>query len=184
MAPGSRTTQQNPYVNPPADISREQDELAGAPKRFDAGSNKALIPPEAPTLPLVPPPSKDLFTKFIKMFMETTQAQAQVLAELQERIFKARTPETYWDKSHIECYYFCQQYKDHFEISGATGMNSIMFAASFFRGYISFRWAQHKRCHKSATPITWSKFKVFLWKDLRSFQAFIDNIWIKFRKDF
>ena len=40
------------------------------------GSDKAFTPSEGPTPPLVPPPAKDLFTKFMKVFMETTYAQA------------------------------------------------------------------------------------------------------------
>ena len=63
MAPGSHTTRRSPYVNPPADIPGEQDELAGAPERSDAGSNKAPTPLETLTLPLVSLPTKDLFTK-------------------------------------------------------------------------------------------------------------------------
>ena len=87
MAPISRTTRQSPCVNPLANIPGEQDELAGATEKTNAGSN------EASTSPLVLPPAKDLFTKFMKVFIETTQAQA--LAELQECPLKARTPETY-----------------------------------------------------------------------------------------
>ena len=83
----------------------------------------------------------------------------------------------------MKCYHFCQQYEDHFEISGATRMNCTLFAASFFRGSISIKWAQYKRCHKNATPITWSEFKIFLQKDLGSSQAFINSIWSKFRRD-
>ena len=83
----------------------------------------------------------------------------------------------------MKCYHFCQQCEDYFKTSGATGMNCIPFIASFFHGSISIKWAQHKRCHKSTIPITWSDFKIFLWKDLGSFQAFIDSIWSKFRKD-
>ena len=113
--------------------------------------------------------------------METTQAQA--LTEPQERSLKTKTPETYWGKPHMECYHFRQQCDNHFEISGATGTNRTPFAASFLRNSISLRWAQHKRRHKSAIPITWSEFKVFLQKDLESSQAFIDSIWSKFRRD-
>ena len=53
MAPGSRTTQQSPCVNLSVNPT-EQDKLVDAQSpggRFDAGSNKALIPPEAPTPP-------------------------------------------------------------------------------------------------------------------------------------
>ena len=87
MAPGSRA-QRSPRINPPADPTGEQDELAGqGPVRgFNAGSDeaptKALTPPEALTPPLVLPFTKDLFTKFMKIFMKTMQAQAQILAEL------------------------------------------------------------------------------------------------------
>ena len=62
-------------------------------------------------------------------------------------------------------------------------MNRTPFAATFLRGFISLRWAQHKGRHKRATPITWSEFKAFLGKDLRSSQVFIDSIWSKFRWD-
>ena len=139
MAPGFRTIWQSFRVNPPANIPGEHDELAGASERSDACSNKAPTPLEAPTPPLIPPPAKDLFTKFMKVFMGTTQTQA--LAEPWECPLKARTPETYWGKSHMECNYFCQQCEDHFETSGATGMNRTPFAASFLCGSISLRWA-------------------------------------------
>ena len=87
MAPRSRA-QQSPRINPPADFTREQDELAGQGpvQKFNAGSNEAptkpLTLPEALTPPLVPSSTEDLCTKFMKVFMEMTQAQ--VLAEPQE----------------------------------------------------------------------------------------------------
>ena len=70
MVPGSRTTRQSPCVNPPANILRKQNELAGV--KSDAGSDEAPTPPEAPSLLLIPLPSEDLFTKFMKVFIETT----------------------------------------------------------------------------------------------------------------
>ena len=112
----------------------------------------------------------------MKVFMETTQAQVQALAEPREHLLKARTPEIYSEKSHMGCYHFCQQCEDYFETSGAIGMNCTPFAATFLRAAISLRWAQHKRRHERATPITWSEFKAFLRKDLGSSQAFIDSI--------
>ena len=72
--------------------------------------------------------------------METTQAQAQALVKPQERLLKARIPKTYWSKSHIEYYHFCQQYEDYFQIFVAIEINYIPFAISFFRGTISVRW--------------------------------------------
>ena len=152
MAPGSRA-QRSPCVNPPANPTGEQDELAGQGpvQEFNARSNEALTEaptsPEAPIPPLVPPSIEDLFIKFMKVFIETTQAQAQALAESQKQPLKARSLETYSRKSHIDCYHFCQQCEDYFKTSGATGMNRTPFAASFLRGTISLRWAQHKRRH-------------------------------------
>ena len=181
MALGSRAWR-SPCVNPPANFTGEQDELAGQGpiRRFNTESDeaptKAPTPPEVPTPPFIPPSIEDLFTQFMKIFMETTQAQAQALAKPRERPLKAWTPKIYWGKSHMECYHFCQQCEDHFETFGATGMNRTPFAASFFHGSISIRWSQHKRRYESATPITWSDFKTFLRKDLRSSQAFIDSI--------
>ena len=72
MASGSHTIRQNFCVNFLANILGEQDELADA--KSDAGSYKILTFPEVFTLPLVPPPVKDLFIKFMKVFIETTQA--------------------------------------------------------------------------------------------------------------
>ena len=83
----------------------------------------------------------------------------------------------------MDCYHFCQQYEDYFETSGARGINCTFFATTFLRSSISFRWAQHKRRHKCAGFIMWSKFKAFFRKDFVSSQAFIDSIWNKFRRD-
>ena len=107
MAPGFCTTQQSSYINSLADIPRKQDKLAGTPKRSDANSNEALTLPEAPTLLLVPPPANDFFTKFMKVFMKTTQVRDQEQLEPQERPLKARTLETYSRKSHMDYYHFC-----------------------------------------------------------------------------
>ena len=141
MAPGSRTTCRSPRVNTLVDFAREVDELAGqGPARgSNVGTDEAPTPLEASTPPLVPPTSENFFTKFMKVFMKMTEAQAQALAEPRKRSLKAKTSETYSRKSHIDCYHFCQQCEDYFEISGATGMNRILFAATFLHGAINFR---------------------------------------------
>ena len=63
-------------------ILLEENELAGpqSPTKIsDAGNDEALIPPKtptslkAPTLPLILS-TKDFFTKFMKAFVESTQA--------------------------------------------------------------------------------------------------------------
>ena len=77
----SRTTRRSPCVITLVNPAKELDELAGAQgpaRRSNAGSNEILTeaptPPEASIPSLVPPTSEDLFTKFMKVFMETTQA--------------------------------------------------------------------------------------------------------------
>ena len=113
MALGS-CVQRSPCVNPSANLTRKQDEFAcqSPVQGFNAGSDKAPtkapIPLKAPTPPLVSFFIKDLFIKFMKVFLETTQAQTQILAQPQEQSLKARSLETYSGKSHIDCYHFCQ----------------------------------------------------------------------------
>ena len=139
MAPGSCACQ-SPHVNTPIDPAGEQDKFAGqgSARRSNVGSDEAPTPPEA-LIPPLTPPIKDFFTKFMKVFMETMQAQAQTLTKPQECPFKAKTPETYSGKSHIDCYHFCQQCEDYFETSGAKEMNRTPFADTFFCGTISLK---------------------------------------------
>ena len=142
MAPGS-CARRSPCNNLPADPTGEQNELASPQspeRRSDAGSNEAPTPPEAPILPLIPP-IEDLFTKFMKAFVESTQARDREQAKPWEQPFKARSSETYSGKSYINCYHFYQQCEDYFKTSGATGMNYTLFAVLFFRGTISLKWA-------------------------------------------
>ena len=130
-------------VNTLANFAGELNELIGQnpAKGSNAGSDKTFIesPPEAPTPPLIPFISENFFTKFMKVFMETTQAQDQL--ELWEFSLKARTPKTYVRKSNMDCYHFYQQCEDYFNTFGATEMNCTLFAATFLRSFISLRWA-------------------------------------------
>ena len=142
MAPTSHICQ-SPYVNHPADPAKElevragQGTAGGSNAKSDEVSTEALTPPEAPTPPFIPPISGDLFTKFMKVIMETSQARDQF--EPRERPLKARTPEIYSGKSHMHCYHIYQQCEDYFKTSVATRMNCTLFAATFFCGSISFR---------------------------------------------
>ena len=57
-------------------------------------------------------------------------------------LLKARNPNLYYKSLYIECYYFCWQYKDHFDTAGATGHKCIPFAALFLWDRINFHWQQ------------------------------------------
>ena len=82
-----------------ANSTREQNKYAGQSRarksniRSNKTPTKALISPEAPTLPKAPvflevhtpllvSSIKDLFIKLMKVFMELTQIQTKALAEL------------------------------------------------------------------------------------------------------
>ena len=76
MTPRSRITHRSPYVNIPVNSAGELDELAGVqgPARgSNAGSDEAPTPPETSTPLLISLTSEDLFTKFMKVFIETMQ---------------------------------------------------------------------------------------------------------------
>ena len=102
----------------------------------------------APSQVLVSAPIPALYTQkdlqritklCIDLFLQGNRQE-----ELRKDQLKARFPDLYYGKSHIECYYFCQQCKDYFDTVGTTGSNRTPFAASFLCGRISFRWHQHK----------------------------------------
>ncbi len=98
---------------------------------------------------------------------------------------KAKTPDVYHGRSHMEYYNFCQQCEDHFDTCGAIVPNQIPFVATFLRDQINFRWQQLKRKleAKSSVPISWDKFKAFLRKALGDSRVFVDSYWMKIRRD-
>ena len=50
----------------------------------------------------------------------------------QNKPLKARSPDIYCGKSHMDCYNFCQQCEDYFATIGATKANQILFTVFFF----------------------------------------------------
>ncbi len=101
-------------------------------------------------------PSNDFFQEFLRIFMERTQAPAAPtalaapaapVAEARDdthRSLKPRNPDLYYGHLHMECYYFCQQCKDHFEVAGLLGHKRIPFAAGFLKDRILNWWQQHQ----------------------------------------
>ena len=100
-----------------------------------------------------------------------------------EKPLKARSPDVYRGKSHIECYNFCQQCEDHFATAEAKDPNRILFATLFFHNRINFQWQQYKRKQNSFIPISWDEFKAFLWRSLGDSRAFVDSYWAKIKRD-
>ena len=161
MAPGGSRPRRSPRRNlPPLDpvedeLARDPGPVGGphsgntspAPSRNPTPGPElvpTLIP--APVPAPTPPSSNKLFRQFMRAYLESNQGSRQLQAE-REQSFKAKVPEVYYSKSHMDCYHFCQQCEDHFETAGATETNRTPFAASFLRGSINVRWTQYKRRH-------------------------------------
>ena len=172
MAPGGSRPCRSPRRNLPP-LDPVEDELAREPGPVEgphSGSTSpalsrnptpgpelvpALNPAPVPAPVPAPPASDELFRQFMRAYLESNQGPRQPPAE-REQSLKAKVPEVYYGKSHMDCYHFCQQCEDHFETARATGTNRTPFAASFLRGSISVCWTQYKRRHRGEelTPIT------------------------------
>ena len=105
------------------------------------------IPTPAPiALPIAahaPTSTDDLFRQFMQAYMEDRwtpiPAQASVLVEHKEQLFKARFLDFYFGKLHLDCYRFCQQCEDQFDIARANEENCTPFAVFFLWDGISTR---------------------------------------------
>ncbi len=111
----------------------------------------ALGPVPAPASAPVALPN-DLFQEFMRTCIERVRDQAPAApaapaAEARDDIdrpLKPRNPDLYYGNSQMECYYFCQQCEDHFEVVGLLGHKRVLFAAGFLKDRILNRWQQHK----------------------------------------
>ncbi len=106
----------------------------------EPGSSEA---PEAPIgppkAPLPAPLAPDIARYMQKDMDHLLQIFLQVSKGGSGDKLKAKTPDVYRSRSHMECYNFCQQCEDHFATCRATGPNRIPFAASFLQNRINFR---------------------------------------------
>ncbi len=101
-----------------------------------AGPEAPLGPPQAPSLPIPQDPGAHRYSqqdldRIIQTFLYTSKGGSR------DKL-KAKTPNVYRGRSHMECYNFCQQCEDHFATCGATGPNRIPFAVFFLRDRINF----------------------------------------------
>lgn len=150
---------------------------AGAQIPSDAGG---VAPASTPVLKYT---EEDLQKWFIQA---QVHEQAQVHWPDQatgELYIEPRFPDLYFGKSHMECFEFCLQCENHFDIAGITGFNRSTVAASFLRGRINYRWHQHKRRTLVDRPLSWLDFKAFLRKHLRNSWPFVDSIWSRLKRD-
>ena len=140
--------------------------------------------------------TEELFKLFMQTYMDTIKIQAPalvqapaspVLVEPKEQPLKARFPDLYFGKLYLDCYWFCQQFEDHFDTARANGKNRTPFAASFLWDGISTCWTQYKRRHAQEkgpdVVIPWEEFKAFLRENCGNSRTFVKGIWNRFRGD-
>ncbi len=161
---------------------------------------RPALGPEAPApgpVPALAPalvPNNDLFQEFMRTCIERVRAQApatpaapvpEKARDDTDRPLKPRNPDLYYGNLHMECYYFCQQCEDHFEVAGSLGHKRVLFAAGFLKDRILNRWQQHKtRMQRNQlASMTWNEFKAFLRKSLGESNAFVGHVWSKLRGD-
>ncbi len=112
---------------------------APAGSKAPAGTLEALSgPPQAPSLPILQDPGTNCYSqqdldRIIQTFLQNSKGGSG------DKL-KAKTSDVYCGRSHMECYNFCQQCEDYFATYGAIGPNRILFATSFLRDRINFRW--------------------------------------------
>ena len=162
----------------------ESDKLAGPEKGTPAPSHASapiFTPASTPAETQTPKYTKADLLRILKIFSET-KGQEPKPEVSRERPLKAKVPDVYFEKSHMDCYHFCQQCKDLFETAGATGSNRTPFAASFLRGNINFRWHQYQK-QLGGDSVPWEEFKAFLRKNLGDSRAFVDIIWSNIKRD-
>ncbi len=91
--------------------------------------------PESAPAPIL----NDLFQEFLRTYIKRIQDQALAAlaapaAEARDdtnKHFKPQNPDLYYGYLHMECYYFYQQCKDHFEVVESLGHKLVLFVAGF-----------------------------------------------------
>ena len=122
-----------PSVAPPDSSPPSESKTSEQPNRTPGPKSLAATS--------IPKYSKDDLQRILKTVLETqAPAPTPAISETPKEKLKVRSPDVYCKKSHMDCYNFCQQCEDYFAIAGATGPIQILFAASFFWDWISFRW--------------------------------------------
>ena len=165
---------------PPASRSDSESDELWAPEEDTPAPSHASAPALVePTLALKY--SEADLMRILKIFLET-KGQEPKAEVLRERPLKAKVPDVYFGKSYMDCYHFCQQCEDYFEIASATGLTRTPFAASFLRGKINFRWHQYRK-QLGRVSVPWEEFKTFFRKNLGDSRSFVDTIWSNIKRD-
>ena len=136
------------YCNSPLN---GKDNFAGAALKLGSTNNNETFTHTStmsrvftPALALPPAPANSTarsFEKDVQQIFKTVQeARPPTLVPQPlvfpnkpcEKFLKARFSNVYCGKTHIKCYNFCQQCKDHFTSDKAKGHNWVLFATISF----------------------------------------------------
>ena len=177
-----------PSIAPPDSSPLSELEISEQPKRLPGL--------KSPANTSISKYSEDDLQRILKAVMEAQApvpvpalapalVPAPVVSEMPRKKLKARFPDVYRGKSHMDCYNFYQQCEDYFATAKAMRPTRILFAMSFLRDRISFRWQQYKQRHDTeiSVLVMWDKFKAFFRWSLGNSQAFVDAYWEKIKRD-
>ena len=197
LSPRPQTSRrERPFVASSVAPSVALSDSSLLPELEIAKQPEKLLGPKPPANTSIPKYSEDDLQKILNIVLEARApipapdlvpalVPAPVVSKVLREKLKAHSLDVYRGKFHMDCYNFCQQCKNYFATAGATGPTRILFAVSFFRDRISFRWQQYKRRYDTETSVsvTWHEFKAFLCWSLGDSQAFVNTYWGKIKKD-
>ena len=137
VRPGSRSCKAAASTPPASRSDSKSDELGASEKSTLASSHASVFTLVESTLALKY--SKADLMRIVKIFSETKGQELKAKVP-RKRPLKAKIPNIYFEKLHMDFYHFCQQCEDHFKKVDATGSNRTPFVALFFCGKINFWW--------------------------------------------
>ena len=141
--PGSRFCKGVVVSIPPAFRSNSKSDELRAPEKCISASSYASAPVLAESILAFKYSKVDLM-RILKIFSKSKDQKPKAKVP-RKRPLKAKVPDVYFGKLHMDCYHFYQQYEDHFEIDNATRSNCTLFAALFLCGKINFQRHQHQK---------------------------------------
>lgn len=101
-------------------------------------------PRPKPNLALGSAPTDMLLGKFIQTYIEWAQDYLIGARNDSDKSLKSVNSNLYYDDLYIECYYFCQQCKDHFRIAESLDYKYVPFAIGFLKDCILNQWQEYK----------------------------------------
>lgn len=97
-----------------------------------------VLDPNSVSIPITDIQVK-FFNKFMKMYIDKVQIPTAAPTKARDnanKLFKSQNLNLYYNNLYIECYYFCWQYKNHFEIVGILDSKHVPFTVKFQKNYI------------------------------------------------